>query len=158
MDNRSFEAGANASAPTSPATPSAGYPTDGVPGSTPATVPGAFWFHQMGEEIRSVIVAAGLTPVVSALNQLYTAITTLITSFAPPKPQTGAGVGQFVQLYGNGVGVNTLVLPSGGTWVYWYETNNGTGNIILGFGGIAAGGTALNNSQVNYYGWAWRIA
>lgn len=75
MDNRKWESGAQAAPPAAPAVPSAGYPTDGDPqAATPATVPGAFWFHQIGEELRAVITAAGLTPDNGDLTQLITAM------------------------------------------------------------------------------------
>ena len=75
MDNRSFQSGAAASAPSAPALPSAGYPTNGNPSTaTAATVPGEYWFHQIGEELRTVITAAGLTPSNTVLNQLLSAL------------------------------------------------------------------------------------
>jgi hypothetical protein len=75
MDNRQFESGASASPPSPPASPSAGYPTNGNPGTgTPATVPGEWWFHQIGEELRAVIAAAGLTPDHANLTQLLAAM------------------------------------------------------------------------------------
>jgi hypothetical protein len=76
MDNRSFESASSASPPTAPGSPSVGYPTNGNPGTgTPATKPGAYWFHQLGEEIRNVITAAGLTPASGTLTQLLSALT-----------------------------------------------------------------------------------
>jgi hypothetical protein len=74
MDNRSYEAAAAGTPPAAPASPSSGYPTNGNPGSTPATMPGAYWFHQLGEELRGIIAAAGITPSVSDLTQLLTAL------------------------------------------------------------------------------------
>jgi hypothetical protein len=71
MDSRSYQAGAIGTAPTAPASPSVGYPTNGNPGTgTPATQPGEYWFYQIGEEIRNVLVAAGVTPVLATLTQL----------------------------------------------------------------------------------------
>lgn len=76
MDNRKFQAAAAAGAPTAPASPSSGYPTNGNPGTgTPATLPGEWWFHQIGEELRGVITAAGLTPSHTNLTQLLGALT-----------------------------------------------------------------------------------
>lgn len=75
MDNRSFESGASATPPTAPASPSAGYPTNGNPTlAIPATLPGDYWFYQIGEELRAAIVAGGLTPAAGTLNQLASAI------------------------------------------------------------------------------------
>lgn len=75
MDNRKFQAAAIATPPAAEASPSTGYPTDGNPGSgVPATVPGAAWFHQIGEELRAVLVAAGITPSATDLTQLLAAL------------------------------------------------------------------------------------
>jgi len=75
MDSRVFEAGAAVSPPSAPTSPSEGYPTNGNPATgTPATVPGEWWFHMLGEEIRAVIVAAGLTPDHADLDQLLSAL------------------------------------------------------------------------------------
>lgn len=75
MDNRVFETGAVGGAPTAPAVPSVGYPTDGNPLlGIDATWPGSYWFHQLSEELRAVIVAAGITPNHTVLNQLLLAL------------------------------------------------------------------------------------
>ena len=75
MDNRKLQANAAASPPNPPASPSVGYPTNGNPAnSIPSTVPGDYWFYQMSEEIRNVIINAGLTPDIDDLTQLSAAI------------------------------------------------------------------------------------
>ena len=75
MEPRHYESGASESAPTAPETPSVGYPTAGNPGTgTPATKPGPFWFHQIGESLRNVITFAGLTPSDGDLTLLRQAI------------------------------------------------------------------------------------
>jgi hypothetical protein len=74
MDNRKFLAGAFATPPAVPASPSSGYPTNGDV-SNPATTPGDWWYHALGEEIRTVITAAGLTPTHNLVNQLLAALT-----------------------------------------------------------------------------------
>ena len=75
MDNRKWYAGASANPPAAPAAPSTGYPTDGDPlASIPATVPGAHWFYQLGEELRAVLAAAGIPPDQASLTQLLTAL------------------------------------------------------------------------------------
>lgn len=76
---------------TPPATPDAppenAYFTAGNPqADIPATVPGPFWFHMITEEIRNVIIGAGLDPDVAELDQLYEAITTLIAASIPGYP------------------------------------------------------------------------
>lgn len=73
MDNRKWQANASATPPSPPASPSTGYPTNGGV-SIPVTTPGEHWYHQIGEEMRAVIVAAGLTPSNTDLTQLLQAI------------------------------------------------------------------------------------
>ncbi len=69
------------------------------------------------------------------------------------KPQTAAGVGQFVGLVAT---YTSTVLPSGGTWAY-SAVLNGAGDA-----GIAAGGTTLGiggtGGGAQAVGFAWRIA
>lgn len=75
MDNRSFESGAAASPPAAPASPSVGHPTAGDPQTAvPATKPGPYWFYQLGEELRAVLTAAGITPDNTNLTQVLTAL------------------------------------------------------------------------------------
>lgn len=77
--DRAYESGSSESAPLAPETPSIGYPTAGNPGGgTPATKPGPWWYHMVTEEVRNVILAAGLTPDHEDLSQLSAAIQSLI--------------------------------------------------------------------------------
>jgi len=77
MDNRKFQSAASATPPSAPGSPSSGYPTNGNPGTgTPATLPGEYWFHKVGEELRTVITDAGITPSDADLGQLSRAIKT----------------------------------------------------------------------------------
>ena len=81
MDNRSLLFNAAPSPPTAPASPSVGFMTNGNPATaTPAATPGAWWHHMIGEELRAVIVGAGLTPSAVDLTQLKTAMDTLYAS------------------------------------------------------------------------------
>lgn len=81
METRNYQAGASATPPSAPVTPSVGYPSNGNPDTgTPATQPGEHWFYKIGEELRNVIVGAGLTPGDSDLTQLYQAVKNLISS------------------------------------------------------------------------------
>lgn len=73
--DRAFQSGASASPPTPPASPSIGHPTGGNPATgTPPTTPGDYWFHMITEEIRALIVAAGLTPSYTDIGQLLQAL------------------------------------------------------------------------------------
>lgn len=79
MDNRKWEADAAAVPPGAPASPSDGYPTNGnALTATPATEPGEWWFHAVGEELRAVVVDGGLTPNINTLTQVRDAIRNMI--------------------------------------------------------------------------------
>lgn len=79
--DRTFESGAAGSPPSAPASPSTGYPTAGNPSlAVPATKPGPWWYHMMTEELRAVIVAAGLTPDHTDVTQLTQAIQALFVA------------------------------------------------------------------------------
>lgn len=81
--DRAFESGASGTPPTPPASPSTGYPTNGNPGTaTPATQPGEWWFYQQTEELRNLVVAAGLTPDRTNVTQVAQAVQTLIAAGA----------------------------------------------------------------------------
>lgn len=111
MEPRAWASGANASPPAVPGTPSIGYPSGGVPGVSPKTVPGAYWYHQVAEELRAVIVAGGQVPSQGTLNQLLTALQSLFA-----KPFTTAGVpfgfrvGPMIVFFGT----DTTVTPNQG--------------------------------------------
>lgn len=73
--DRKHRSGAAGSPPSSADNASSGYPTNGNPGTgTPATVPGAWLFHMLIEEIMSVIEAAGITPDKTNVGQLLAAL------------------------------------------------------------------------------------
>lgn len=72
---RYIESGGAATAPTPASGATNNYPTQGNPATaTPASVPGEWWFHQVTEELRAVITAAGLTPDHTNLGQLLAAL------------------------------------------------------------------------------------
>lgn len=78
MDLSQYLAGASATPPSAPASPSAGYPTGGNPATgVGATTPGAYWFYQLQAEIATLLAAAGLSPSQSSLGQLLAAIRTV---------------------------------------------------------------------------------
>lgn len=79
MDLRVYEADAIATPPTAPASPSSGHPTNGNPLTAQnATEPGEWWFHQLSEEMRAVILEGGLTPDHNTLTQLRDAIKNIV--------------------------------------------------------------------------------
>lgn len=126
--DRVFESGAVGSPPSAPASPSTGYTTAGNPSTaTPATKPGPYWFHQVTEELRAVIVGAGLTPSHTNLEQLKQAINTLIDAGkglgssgivllnATTTLTNAAHVGKTVLFDGTATGAFTVTLPLANT-------------------------------------------
>ena len=118
MDNRVWDSGASASPPTPPALPSNGYPSPGNPSApTPATKGGAYWFHQMGEELRAILTAAGVTPDHTVLNQLLTALRSAGVFQTPAlgdRTTKAATMACFSQEFGASLAVNGYQkLPSG---------------------------------------------
>jgi len=82
--DRYFQADAVNSLPDLTKLVSEGYPTNGDPAlGIPATMPGEAWFYAITEELRNVIVAAGLTPDKLNVAQLSSAINSLITGSVP---------------------------------------------------------------------------
>ncbi|WP_424195558.1 hypothetical protein ACMYR3_06240 [Ampullimonas aquatilis] len=70
-----YEFDASATPPSPPATPSIGYPTSGNPGTgTPATEPGAWFFHMLVAELTNVISAGGIVTDHTVVNQLLTSL------------------------------------------------------------------------------------
>lgn len=81
--DRAFSSGASGTPPSAPVSPSSGYATSGNPGTgTPATKPGAWWYHMITEELRQLIVAAGLTPDYTNTSQVAQAVQALIAAGA----------------------------------------------------------------------------
>lgn len=70
MEPREWLANSSAAPPTRPVAPSTGYPQGGV---TP-TKPGAYWYHQITEELRALVAAAGVALDATVLTQLRQAI------------------------------------------------------------------------------------
>ncbi|MDR2187043.1 MAG: hypothetical protein LBE62_03200, partial [Azonexus sp.] len=91
MDNRAWKAFASNTPPPPEADPSSGYPTNGNPATgTPPTIPGAFWHHQIGEELRNVITLAGFDPTSASTTQVAEAIAHLIAESIPDAPPSAS--------------------------------------------------------------------
>lgn len=81
MEPRKYKSGAVETPPPPLASPSIGYPTPGNEAiGLDATAPGAYWHYAISEEMRNVIVQAGLTPDYEDLTQFSQAIQSLIIS------------------------------------------------------------------------------
>ena len=70
MEPRNYLANAGANPPAAPAAPSNGYPQTATPGVNQATVPGPYWYYKIGEELRALITAGGITPNDADLGQV----------------------------------------------------------------------------------------
>lgn len=82
--DRAFSSGASGTPPSAPVSPSTGYATSGNPGTaTPATKPGAWWYHMVTEELRRLIVDAGLTPDYTNTAQISQAVQALVGAINP---------------------------------------------------------------------------
>ncbi|MDD2794352.1 hypothetical protein [Acidocella sp.] len=71
---RPDSASASATPPPMPAVGTEGYYTDGSPPSIPPTTVDAWFLHTLVEEIRNVVVGAGITPNKALVNQQLQAI------------------------------------------------------------------------------------
>ena len=61
MDPRAYQSDAAGTPPDAPTPFTVGYPQPAV-GAIPATEAGPWWFYMVGEELRNVIIGAGLAP------------------------------------------------------------------------------------------------
>jgi hypothetical protein len=108
--DRIYASGAAGSAPSVPASPSSGYPTGGNPGTgTPATKPGAYWYHMVMEELMAIITAGGIAPAPGTLNQVKQALDAL---YMPITASVGSSVqGSFknLALSATGTGANVTI-------------------------------------------------
>jgi|SRR3990172_5859939 len=126
MDNRVWASGAAASPPTAPASPSVGYPSPGDPlTATPASKGGAFWFHQLGEELRAVLTAAGITPNHTVLTQLLTALRSAGVFTTPSlgdRTTKAATMACFSQEFGASLAANGYQKLPSGLIIQWGST------------------------------------
>jgi hypothetical protein len=61
--DRVYQSSVSGTPPAAPSVPLLGYPRAGDPISgTKATRPGPWWFHMITEELRNIVVAAGVSP------------------------------------------------------------------------------------------------
>ena len=88
MEPRNYLSGASVNPPAKPAAPSNGYPVTAVPGINDATVPGAFWFYKLGEELRNILIAAGVAPSDDSVTQLISALGLLFTQYGGDPAKT----------------------------------------------------------------------
>jgi hypothetical protein len=123
MDNRAWQSGAAASPPDVESSPSSGYPIDGDPGTgTPPTIPGARWFHQIGEELRNVIVGVGLVPDDENLGQLKSAIQRMIDG-GDWKASVRVASTAAINLAAPGATIDSVAMAAGDRFL---EKNHGT--------------------------------
>lgn len=79
-----------------------------------------------------------------------------------PRPQSGAGMGQWKEIYNSGSG-DSITLPAGGTWAYFLIGYRSGGIAAAHAAGVAAGGTTIqlisgSSTVVGAFGFVWRVA
>ena len=94
----------------------------------------------------------------TATNTTQIATTAYVKATAHPLAIAGGGVGRFVSIAAPAGA--PLVLPAGGTWIYFYLIVNSGGAISGHQSGHAAGGSTVYGgaSSIQTIGWAWRKA
>lgn len=179
--DRAWKSGASATPPVHTDNTAGNYPTAGNPGTgVPATKPGPFWFHMITEELRAVLVAAGVTPDKSDTDQLLDAL----KAIGLLGGASGGGIGQlkFPSAQNASADANTLddyeegnwtpvLTGSGGSPAHTYTTQAGrytkVGNIVLLNGTVvlsAKGGAITGSVQISGLpfatdaGLAWAVA
>jgi len=133
MDRYWENAGADDPPPT-PASTEGTYPTDGyLPAAIAASTPGAWWYHQVTEEIRNAVIKLGGVPDFKQVDQLANAI---IANVAAAVANASA-----------------QLAPVATTGNYNDLTNKPAIQAPLGFTPVQQGGG--NNQAVNkvYIGW-----
>lgn len=113
-----FLAGVSGTAPIPAAVPLLGHPQSGNPGGgVPATKPGPWWFYMVTQELRNVVVGAGLVPDHEEVSQVVQAIQTMIASAVAGVGTSGSYKGLKVSASGLGgdvsVSADELVVSSG---------------------------------------------
>ena len=77
-----FLAGVSGTPPTPAAVPLIGHPQSGNPGGgVSATKPGPWWFYMITQEMRNIILAAGIDPDHAQVDQVLQALLILFPSF-----------------------------------------------------------------------------
>jgi len=125
--DRVYQSSVSGTPPAAPSVPLLGYPRAGDPISgTKATRPGPWWFHMMTEELRNVIVAAGLTPDSGNLGQLAEAITSI--GSLPPGALVDFGFAGPVPGFIDADGSVPLIssVPALAAAIYCGDANNST--------------------------------
>lgn len=90
--DRYWNANVAASAPPVPASNPGGYPSDGDASTgVDGTVPGAWWYHLVTEELRNAIVALGGKPDYAKTDQLGTSLASSIDGAASALAAPGGG-------------------------------------------------------------------
>ena len=92
------------------------------------------------------------------INLILDTIPGLVEATAHPLAIAGGGVGEFTGI--SATSGAALVLPAGGTWIYFYLLINAGGGISGHLSGHAAGGSTIYGGapDIQPIGWAWRKA
>lgn len=112
---------ANVSGSPTPFAGVVGRPRDGGIG-VPETIPGAYWFDMITEELRAVVVAGSITPDGHTLTQVLAAINALIAT----------GLGGLITVVSNVPGRVTLNTSTPFT-LQWFLHNNASDDETVTF-------------------------
>lgn len=156
--DRFWQSGASAGAPAIPAPGSTGFPISGNAGTgTPPTKPGPYWYHQITEELRKLIVDAGLAPDPANLTQVSQAVQRMAAA------QTGAiASGRNLAARTNAVTPNTKVDLSADEFVL-KDVNGNTFLakaiiVTVDFGTVGANGIDAGALAASTWYYVWVIA
>ncbi|MCA8026469.1 hypothetical protein [Burkholderia cepacia] len=144
------DATAATSLPTPEAALAEGYFTEGNPGTgTPATKVRASWLNMLQEELRAVVVGAGLTPSKTAYSQVYAAIQLLIKGAAQGISST-SNISTTAKI--NGVNAANLLFNGSGEFgnAGWLASNFASTSGGFGEGTIFLNGLAITSGASLY--------
>lgn len=107
----------------------------------------------------SISAGMGISAFIQTLLDDADDVTARATLGAQPVAKTASGIGQLVSL---GIATGTaLTLPAGGTWAWWYHSENTTSGVHTAVAaGVTAGGSTIvtGTAGIAHLGFAWRIA
>ncbi|WP_233869721.1 hypothetical protein [Paraburkholderia adhaesiva] len=153
-----WEANGAQDPPAAPTSSQGTYPTDGnLPAAVAPSTPGAWWYHQITEEIRNAIVKLGGVPDLTQVDQLANGLITAIASAIGDVTDPLAAVaysGSYDDLS------NTPAIPAAQVNPDW-NASSGVAAILnkpaiqapLGFTPVQQGGGIGQGTNKVYIGW-----
>lgn len=160
-----FQSNVSGTPPAAPEVPLIGHPRAGDPVSgTKATRPGPWWYYLITQELRNIVVAAGLTPDGTDTSQLLEALQTLFMPVGGVvrvwQDYTGTGTRAANTIYLNDTGYEIDVAirgfrTSGDGRLIEVSPNGVAGWIVVG--GVGQTDDGENTCFAVPDGWSYRI-